>query len=618
MEAGRYGEDGRNLAWMEKSPHIQRLLERLPNAPGVYQHHDADGRLLYVGKAKDLKKRVASYFNKQQHDHGKTRLLVSKIADIKWLVTPTEADALLLENSLIKEHKPLYNIQLKDDKTYPFLVIKKERFPRVFPTRKVIRDGSEYFGPYPSVKTMHTVLDLCRKLYPIRTCSLPLTEANIQGGKFRECLEYHIGNCLAPCVGKQTESSHLESIVAIRSILKGNLLEVMTLLEKAMGEAAAEFRFEEAAKYKTRLEAVKRFQAKNTVVHPTIHNVDVFSVVSDSRAAYVNFLKVMNGSIVQGHTSEVKRRLGESDEMVLAAAIPLIRDRFNSDSTWIYTPFAVDLNGMPDHITFHVPQRGDKKRLVELSERNATYAMRDRQKQLEQVDPEQAVNRLLETAAADLRLTELPRHIECFDNSNIQGTHPASACVVFRDGKPAKADYRKFNIKTVEGPDDFASMKEVVYRRYKRLQESGEGLPQLIVIDGGKGQLSHALEALEDLGLRGQIAIIGIAKRLEEIFFPGDSIPLYIDKRSSTLKLIQQLRNEAHRFSLAHHRKRRSKAALKSELDDIQSVGPTTRRALLGHFKTVTAIRQASEKELLVVVNKRVARAILAHFHSSG
>ena len=602
---------------MEKSPHIQRLLERLPNAPGVYQHYDEGGRLLYVGKAKDLKKRVASYFSKTQ-DHGKTRLLVSKIADIKWLVTPTEADALLLENSLIKEHKPLYNIQLKDDKTYPFLVIKKERFPRVFPTRQMIRDGSEYFGPYPSVKTMHTVLDLCRKLYPIRTCRLPLTEENVAGGKFRECLEYHIGNCLAPCVGKQTEAAYDESIVAIRSILKGNLLDVQRLLEGAMNEAAAEFRFEDAARYKSRLEAVRRFQAKNTVVHPTIHNVDVFSIVSDARAAYVNFLRVMNGSIVQGHTSEVKRRLGESDEAVLAAAIPLIRDKFGSESTWIYTPFAVDCTGMPAHITFHVPQRGDKRRLVEMSERNATFAMRDRQKQLEQTDPEQAVSRLLETAQADLRLQALPRHIECFDNSNIQGTNPASACVVFRDGKPSKADYRKFNIKTVEGPDDFASMKEVVYRRYKRLSESGEGLPQLIVIDGGKGQLSHALEALDDLGLRGEIAIIGIAKRLEEIYFPGDSIPLYIDKRSSTLRLIQQLRDEAHRFSLAHHRKRRSKAALRSELDDIAGVGPATRRTLLAHFKTVAAIREASEEASLAVVNKRVVAAILQHFRGES
>lgn len=596
---------------MEKSPHIQRLLERLPNAPGVYQHYDSTGRLLYVGKAKDLKKRVASYFVKHQDNH-KTRLLVSKIADIKWLVTPTEADALLLENSLIKEHKPLYNIQLKDDKTYPFIVIKKERFPRVFPTRKIVRDGSEYFGPYPSVKTMHTVLDLCRKLYPIRTCSLALTEENVSGGKFRECLEYHIGNCQAPCVGKQSEGAYNESIVAIRSILKGNLLEVMRLLEGAMKSAAADFRFEDAERFKIRLESVRRFQAKNTIVHPSIHNVDVFSIVSDSRAAYVNFLKILNGSIVQGHTSEVRRRLGESDEEVLAAAIPLIRDRFNSDATEIYAPFEVDC-GLP----VHVPQRGDKKRLLELSERNATYAMRDRQKQQEQTDPEQAVNRLLETAAADLRLKELPRHIECFDNSNIQGTNPASACVVFKDGKPSKADYRKFNIKTVEGPDDFASMREVVYRRYKRLVEDGEPLPQLIVIDGGKGQLSHALEALEELGLRGEIAIIGIAKRLEEIFFPGDSIPLYIDKRSSTLKLIQHLRNEAHRFSLAHHRKRRSAAALKSELDDIAGVGPATRRALLAHFKTVEAIRTASEEALLGVVNKRVAQAILRHFSLS-
>ncbi len=595
---------------MKKTDHIQSILERLPLKPGVYQHYDADGRLLYVGKAKELRKRVASYFTKQALDHGKTRLLVSKIADIKWLVTPTEADALLLENSLIKEHKPLYNIQLKDDKTYPYIVIKKEPFPRVFATRKLIRDGSEYFGPYPSARAMHVVLELCRKLYPIRTCSLALTPTNVHEGKFRECLEYHIGNCHAPCVGRQSEESYGEAVAAIRHILRGDLRSVERLLRTRIEEEAAAFRFEEAAGLKKRLDLVQKFQAKNTVVHPSIHDVNVFTVVSDARTSYVNFLKINNGSIVQGQTVEVRKRLGETDAEVLEAAIPLLRDRFNSDSPAVLTHHAVDVPG----VEIVVPQRGDKKRLIELSERNATYFMRDRQKQLEQVDPEAATSRLLETAAADLRLQELPRHIECFDNSNIQGTNPASACVVFKDGKPSKADYRKFNIKTVVGPDDFASMREVVYRRYHRLREEGEPMPQLIIIDGGKGQLSHAVEALEELGLMGTIAIIGIAKRLEEIFFPGDSIPLYIDKRSTTLKLIQHLRNEAHRFSLSHHRDRRSKDALRSALDEVPGVGPTTRQKLLTHFGSVEEVRAASESALLDVVNLKVARAILGHF----
>ncbi|MDG2208914.1 MAG: excinuclease ABC subunit UvrC [Flavobacteriales bacterium] len=600
---------------MPRTKHIDQILKRLPHQPGVYQHFDVNGRLLYVGKAKDLKKRVTSYFSKQLHENGKTRLLVSKITDIQWLVTSTESDALLLENSLIKEHKPFYNILLKDDKTYPFIVIKKEPFPRIFATRQLIKDGSEYFGPFPSVKTMHTVLELCRKLYPIRTCALALTDENIQGGKFRVCLEYHIGNCLGPCVGHQTTADYEESIAAIRFLLKGNLTKVVKLLEEQMHVAAGDFRFEDADRFKRRMQSVKKFQAKNTIVHPTITDVDVFSIVQDARCAYVNFLKVQNGSVMQGHTAEVKRKLGEENREVLEAAIVQMRDRFQSESKTIFTPFPVDL-ALPN-VTWHVPQRGDKHRLVQLSERNAKFYMRDRQKHLEQTNPEAAVIRLLETAQEDLRLTSLPIHIECFDNSNIQGAHPASACVVFKNGKPAKDDYRKFNIKTVVGPDDFASMREVVYRRYKHLKEQDESMPQLIIIDGGKGQLSHALEALEELGLRGEIAIIGIAKRLEEIFYPGDSLPLYIDKRSSTLKLIQQLRNEAHRFSLAHHRNLRSKAALRSELDDIPGVGPATRHKLLSHFKTVAAIRKATQEELKVVVNTGVVKKIQDFFQSS-
>jgi excinuclease ABC subunit C len=598
---------------MAKSEHISQILARLPQQPGVYQYFDDTERLLYVGKAKNLKKRVSSYFTKQNHN-GKTRLLVSKISDIKWLIAPSESDALLLENSLIKEHRPIYNIQLKDDKTYPFIVVKKERFPRIFPTRKLIKDGSEYFGPFPSVKTMHTVLELCRKLYPIRTCSLALTEENIEKGKFRVCLEYHIGNCLGPCVGKQDEDDYKKSIAAIRHLLRGNLGEVVRELEKKMQQASEAFRFEEAEQYKLKLASVRKYQAKNTIVHPGIDDVEVYTVVQDSRCAYVNFLRILKGTITKGHTSEVRRKLGEEPKEILEAAIVQMRDKFGSDSPQVYTPFAIDLP--LDGVSCHVPQRGDKLRLIEMSERNARFFMRDRQKQLEQTQPEAATQRLLETAKEDLRLSELPAHIECFDNSNIQGTNPASACVVFKNGKPAKSDYRKFNIRTVDGPDDFASMTEVVHRRYSRLLKENEPLPQLIVIDGGKGQLSHALEALESIGLRGKIAIIGIAKRLEEIYYPGDQLPLYLDKRSSTLKLIQHLRNEAHRFSLEHHRKRRSKAALRSELDEIKGVGPKTRHELLAHFKTVKAIGEASIDDLTKAVNLKVARAIHTHFEA--
>ena len=598
---------------MAKSEHISQILARLPQQPGVYQYFDDTERLLYVGKAKNLKKRVSSYFTKQNHN-GKTRLLVSKISDIKWLIAPSESDALLLENSLIKEHRPIYNIQLKDDKTYPFIVVKKERFPRIFPTRKLIKDGSEYFGPFPSVKTMHTVLELCRKLYPIRTCSLALTEENIEKGKFRVCLEYHIGNCLGPCVGKQDEDDYKKSIAAIRHLLRGNLGEVVRELEKKMQKASEAFRFEEAEQYKLKLASVRKYQAKNTIVHPGIDDVEVYTVVQDSRCAYVNFLRILKGTITKGHTSEVRRKLGEEPKEILEAAIVQMRDKFGSDSPQVYTPFAIDLP--LDGVSCHVPQRGDKLRLIEMSERNARFFMRDRQKQLEQTQPEAATQRLLETAKEDLRLSELPAHIECFDNSNIQGTNPASACVVFKNGKPAKSDYRKFNIRTVDGPDDFASMTEVVHRRYSRLLKENEPLPQLIVIDGGKGQLSHALEALESIGLRGKIAIIGIAKRLEEIYYPGDQLPLYLDKRSSTLKLIQHLRNEAHRFSLEHHRKRRSKAALRSELDEIKGVGPKTRHELLAHFKTVKAIGEASIDDLTKAVNLKVAHAIHTHFEA--
>ena len=599
---------------MAAPKHIQPILERMPQEPGVYQHFDAQGKLLYIGKAKNLKKRASSYFTKNQAN-GKTRLLVRKIHDIQWIVTSSESDALLLENSMIKEHKPIYNIQLKDDKTYPFLVLKKERFPRVFPTRQVRKDGSEYFGPYSHVKGMHAVLDLCKKLYPVRTCSLALTEENITSGKFRVCLEYHVGNCLGPCVGKQTEEAYNESIAAIRHVLRGNLGQVKAALKTAMSAAAEDLRFEEAERLKLKLEAVAKFQAKSTVVHPTISDVEVYGLVSDAKSSFVNFMRIHNGAVVQGQTLEFKRRLDETDAQVLEAAIPQIRDRFNVASRTVLAQVDVPLGLLGAECL--VPQRGDKKKLLDMSLRNAQFAMRDRHAQLEQVDPDAAKERLMETMMHDLRLKEHPVHMECFDNSNIQGTSPASACVVFRNGKPAKRDYRKFNIRTVEGPDDFASMKEAVYRRYKRLKEEGESLPQMVVIDGGKGQLSHAMEAIDELGLRGEIAFVGIAKRLEELYFPGDSVPIYLDKRSPTLRVVQHMRDEAHRFSLAHHRKRRSKAFLHSALDDISGVGAKTREALMGHFGDIEGVRAATETQLLDVVSLRVAKAIRAHFHKA-
>ncbi len=596
---------------MKPSDHIANLLKRLPNEPGIYKHFDSEGKLLYVGKAKDLKKRVSSYFNRKTYDNRKTKVLVRKISDIEWIVTHTEQDALLLENTLIKKHKPTYNILLKDDKTFPFIVIKNEPFPRVVSTRQTMKGGGEYFGPFTSVRSMYTVLDLCKKLYPIRTCSLSLTEKNITSEKFRVCLEYHVGNCLGPCVGKQSEEDYTKSIDSIRHILKGNLSEVKAELTKSMNSAVKDLAFERADMLKSRLKSLANYQAKSTVVHPTITNVDVFSIVSDSSAAYVNCMNIVSGSIVKGRTFEIKKQLSDSEDEILQSAIPQIMDVFRSRSKEIFVPFKVVT---ADKIKASIPQKGDKKRLLEMSEKNAMFFMNDKHKQQEQVDPEAATTRLMQTMMADLGLRVEPRHIECFDNSNIQGTNPASACVVFRNGKPAKRDYRHFNIKTVDGPDDFASMKEAVYRRYRRLFEEGESLPQLLVIDGGKGQISHAMEALEELGLQGDIKVVGIAKRLEELYFPGDSAPLYLDKRSSTLKVIQNMRNEAHRFSLSHHRKKRSKGALTSELDRINGVGPASREKLLIEFKSVARVKKATREELLKVVNSRAASSILEYF----
>ncbi len=593
---------------MDRETYIRQLLQRLPDKPGVYRYYDDAGTLLYVGKAKSLKKRVSSYFNKNKYENGKTRLLVKKIADIKFIVVDTEFDALLLENSLIKEHQPRYNIQLKDDKTYPWLVIRNERFPRVHPTRRKINDGSEYFGPYASVKTMHAMLDLIKHLYPLRTCNYVLSEENVAAGKFRVCLEYHIGNCKAPCVNAYSESQYTANIDAIRHIIKGNYSDLTRRLREQMTLYAEKLEFEAAADLKKKLDVLERYQVNSAVVNQRIDNTEVFSLVSDSKGGFVNYLKVMNGSIIQSFTTEIKKRLDESDTELLSFALVHLRDRFHSTSKEVLVSHPVDL-ALPD-ASVTVPQRGDKRKLIELSLRNASYAMRDRHKQQEMTDPEAHARRVLETLQNDLHLSEVPWHIECFDNSNIQGTNPASACVVFKNAKPSKDDYRKFNIKTVEGPNDFASMEEAVFRRYKRLLEANEPLPQLVIIDGGKGQLSSAVKALHQLGLTGQVAIIGIAKRLEEIYFPGDSIPIYIDKRSSSLKLIQHLRNEAHRFSLAHHRDRRSKQALKTSLTDVPGIGYKTAQKLLKHFGSVAEVKRASFEELEKIGGIRAAKAL--------
>lgn len=586
-------------------------LSALPNAPGVYQFYDANQVILYVGKAKNLKKRVSSYFTKT-HPNGKTRVMVKKIMAIKHIVVPTESDALLLENNLIKEHKPRYNVLLKDDKSYPWICLKNERFPRLFPTRRVIKDGSEYFGPYTSMKTVRTLLDLIKSVYPLRTCNYDLSHDKIAAGKYKVCLEYHLGNCLGPCEGLQSEAYYARQIADIREIVKGNFKSSLHYFKGQMKQLAADMRFEEAQRIKEKIEILENYQVKSTIVNPKISNVDVFTILSDNAFAYVNFLQLSHGSIIRSHTMEIKKKLDEEDKDLLSLAILEIRQRFNATSKELYLPFALDLG--PD-LKVTVPKLGDKKRLLELSERNAKFFRQERFNQIRIIDPDRHVNRLMAQMKKDLRLSEEPRHIECFDNSNIQGFSPVAACVVFKDGKPAKKEYRHYNIKTVTGPDDYASMEEVVFRRYKRLLEEAAPLPQLIVIDGGKGQLSAALKSLEVLGLRGTIAIIGIAKRLEEIYFPQDPIPLYLDKKSESLKIIQQLRNEAHRFGITFHRNKRSKAAINSQLETIDGVGEKTANELLKKFKSVKRVREASLNSLVEVVGSAKAKKVYDAFH---
>ena len=594
-----------------KTPDLEIQLKTLPNSPGVYQYYDKKDKLLYVGKAKNLKKRVSSYFNKK-HDNARTHMLVKKIVTIKHIVVNSETDALLLENNMIKNYQPKYNVMLKDDKSYPWICIKNERFPRVFPTRRLIKDGSEYYGPYTSMKTVHTLLDLIKGLYPLRTCNYDLSKEKIESGKYKVCLEYHLGNCLGPCEDKISAKTYHDNIDAIRDIVKGNFKDSLHRFRSQMKAHAEAMEFEDAQRIKEKIDILEGYQAKSTVVNPSINNVDVFSIVSDEGYGYVNFLQLSHGAIIRSHTLELKKKLDESDAELLAIGIIEIRQRFNSQSSEIYVPFKLDLG---DGIRVTVPKLGDKKRIVELSERNAKYFRMERFKQTKIIDPDRHVNRLMAQMKVDLRLSVEPRHIECFDNSNIQGTNPVAACVVFKDGKPSKKDYRKFNIKTVTGPDDFASMEEVVFRRYRRLLNEDEPLPQLIIVDGGKGQLSSGVKALEALGLRGKIAIIGIAKRLEELFYPGDSIPLYLDKKSETLKVIQQLRNEAHRFGITFHRNKRSNAAITTELETISGIGEKTVVDLLRHFRSVSKVKAATEKALAEVIGPAKAKIIYTHYH---
>ena len=595
------------------NPALQLQLQTLPNSPGVYQYFDKDDNIIYVGKAKNLKKRVSSYFTKT-FDDGKTRILVKKINKINHIVVKTETDALLLENNLIKKYKPRYNVLLKDDKSYPWICIKKERFPRVFSTRRVIKDGSEYFGPYTSGKTVSTLLDLIKGIYQLRTCNYDLSPEKIKAGKYKVCLEYHLGNCKGACEGFETENEYQENIIAIRQILKGNFKDSLFQFKKQMKKLAENMHFEEAQKVKEKIEILENYQSKSTIINPKISNVDVFSIVSDESYGYVNFLQISFGSIIRSHTIEIKKKLKETDEELLQLAIIEIRQRFESNSKEIYVPFKI---GIGEDIKVTIPKLGDKKHILDLSLRNAKYYRLERFKQIKITDPDRHVNRIMAQMKSDLRLTKEPRHIECFDNSNIQGTNPVAACVVFINGKPSKKDYRHFNIKTVKGPDDFASMEEVVHRRYKRLLEEDRSLPQLIIIDGGKGQLSSALKSLDVLGLRGKIAIIGIAKKLEEIFYPNDPIPLYLDKRSETLKIIQQLRNEAHRFGIEHHRNKRSKGALNTELETIPGIGEKTVVELLKQFKSVKRIRNAKFEDLEKVVGASRALKLYNHYQNN-
>ena len=600
---------------VEKSNSVAEQVAALPNNPGVYQYYNAEGNLLYIGKAKSLRKRVSSYFNKV-HDNHKTNVLVKQIADIKYIVVETEYDALLLENNLIKKHQPKYNILLKDDKTYPWIAIRHEDFPRVMVTRKPVKDGSVYFGPYASGTMMYTLLDLIKELFKLRTCNLVLSQTNIEKHKFRLCLEHHIGNCKGPCEGLQTKEDYEESITAIKSILKGNINSVIDHLEQQMLKHATKYEFEQAQSYKEKIDALEKYKGRSVVVSPTIHHVDVFSIIDDEQSAFINYLRIISGAIIQSHTVELRRKLDESKEELLLLAIAEMRDRYQSESKELILPIDIEID-IPG-VLVTVPKIGDKKHLLDLSEKNARYFRKDRLEQADKLNPEHRIERLMETMKKDLRLPAKPYHIECFDNSNFQGDYAVSAMSVFKNGRPAKSDYRHFNIKTVVGPDDFASMEEVIYRRYKRLLEEEKELPQLIVIDGGKGQLGAALNSLEKLDLRGKISIIGIAKKLEEIYYPGDPLPLYLDKKGETLRIIQQLRDEVHRFGITHHRNKRSKGVIKTELSEIKGIGDKIAEKLLIEFKSVKRIKEATPEELTALIGKAKSDLVIEWFKREG
>jgi excinuclease ABC subunit C len=590
---------------------FKNIIRLLPSKPGIYQFLDSSGSIMYVGKAKNLRKRVTSYFSKNQS--GKTEVLLRRTSDIRHIVVDNESDALLLENNLIKKHQPRYNILLKDDKTFPWICIKKEPFPRIFSTRNTIRDGSVYFGPYTSGLMVKTLLDLIRQIYKLRTCSLNLTLSNIEAEKFKVCLEYHLGNCKAPCTGFQSEADYAENIQQIREILKGNISSVIDHLRTQMISFAGEMRFEEAQRIKEKIDILAGFRSRSSVVSNTIRNVDVFSYTRETDYAYVNYLKVVNGAVIQAFTVELKIRIDEEKESILGYAITEIRERLGSDSPEIIVSFKPDIQ--IDKIKYIVPKAGEKLKLIELSERNAIYyKLEQKKKRADLVKPQERTGKNLEKLKNDLHMSDIPVQIECFDNSNIMGTNPVAACVVFRNGKPSRKDYRHFNIKTVTGPDDFGSMEEIVYRRYKRVLEEKTSLPQLVIIDGGKGQLSSAMKSIVRLGLKDKLTVIGIAKKLEEIYFPGDSVPIYIDKNSISLKIIQQLRNEAHRFGISFHRDKRSSAMIKSDLDEIDGIGPKTKEILLREYGSLENIRKLPGESLQKLVGSSKTRILLEYF----